>query len=83
MGLGREGPGVGAGDGEAEDGEGGVAEGGGHVGHGSYSTLPGFLFFLLVRRSLLAREEEGRLGGEGAPLFIAAQARSPGAVRGW
>jgi hypothetical protein len=31
---GREGPGIGAGDGEAEDGEGGVAEGGGHVGHG-------------------------------------------------
>lgn len=34
MGLKGEGPGVGAGDGEAEDGEGGVAEGGGHVGHG-------------------------------------------------
>jgi hypothetical protein len=43
LGLGREGPGVGAGDGKAKDGEGGVAEGGGQVGHGASS---GFLSFL-------------------------------------
>lgn len=34
FGLDGEGPRVRAGDSEAEDGEGGVAEGGGHVGHG-------------------------------------------------
>jgi hypothetical protein len=54
-GLGREGPGVGAGDCEAEDGEGGVAEGGGHVGHGCASDL----FFFLVTM-VREEEEEGR-----------------------
>jgi hypothetical protein len=59
-GLGREGPGVGAGDGEAEDGEGGVAEGGGHVGHGASDLF--FLSFFLVRCRCRARKR--RSGGD-------------------
>jgi hypothetical protein len=55
IGLGREGPGVGAGDGEAEDGEEGVAEGGGHVGHG---VLLPFFFLMMMARS--GERKEGR-----------------------
>lgn len=58
FGLERKGPGVGAGDCEAEHGERRVAEGGGHVGHG----YPSMLFFSLLMTRWIDAERERRRG---------------------